>query len=91
MTIHMDPAHSQGLVLAPGQGCERCCNQTASSKLPAPFQVQNDRGDWLAATGSGYSAQYLLHIYDMYIDVYIQILHTNVAYILYGEGSSLER
>ena len=59
MTIHMDPAHSNGLVLAPWQGCERCCNQTASSKLPAPFQVQNDRGDWLAAIGSGSSAPQL--------------------------------
>ena len=52
VTIHMDPAHSEGMVLAPGQGCERCCNQTASDKQPAPFQVQNDRGEWLPAIGT---------------------------------------
>ena len=48
----MDPAYSQGLVLAPGQGCERCCNQSAAHDMPVPFQVMNDRGDWLDAIGS---------------------------------------
>ena len=52
VTIKMEPAYSEGLTLAKGQGCQRCCNQTASHDLPAPFEVQNDRGDWLPAIGS---------------------------------------
>ena len=29
----------------------------------------------------------IIYIYDIYIDVYIQILHTNIAYILYRAGT----
>jgi hypothetical protein len=52
VTLKMAPAHSVGLKLVPGQGCARCCNQTATPDLPAPFQIQSDRGEWLPAIGS---------------------------------------
>ena len=52
VNITMDSTHARGLQLSPGQGCDRCCNQTADPGKKTVFEVQNDRGDWLPAHGS---------------------------------------